>query len=241
MTASSTFRDVQLRPVAPLGNRTGAPARLSRWRSRKAGVRALAGFQADVRRRDRRSGSTSGRASFRFGVSSDTPAMMGGGVCWLDYNNDGWLDLFVVNSYADARRPHWEAHGGLPTSALFRNVHGKFVDVTSAAHAGLPVRGNGCVAADLNGDGYTDLFVTTATDDELLWNNGNGTFTEGDAVVGRRLVRLALRRGGRGRERRRPARPLRRRLHEHRTRRSTGSLAGFPTNHHGVRDELFLN
>ena len=38
-------------------------------------------------------------------MTNDPPAMMGGGVCWLDYNNDGWLDLFAVNSYADATSP----------------------------------------------------------------------------------------------------------------------------------------
>ena len=115
------------------------------------------------------------QGAFRFGVSPDPAAMMGGGLCWLDYNNDGWLDLFVVNNYAESDL----GHGALPTSALFRNDHGKFVNVTACAGAGLPVRGEGCVAADLNGDGYTDLYVSTASDDKLLWNNGNGTFTEG--------------------------------------------------------------
>ena len=43
------------------------------------------------------------QGAFRFGVSNDTTAMMGGGLCWLDYDSDGWLDLFVVNSYAQAR------------------------------------------------------------------------------------------------------------------------------------------
>jgi FG-GAP-like repeat len=100
-------------------------------------------------------------------------------VCWIDYNNDGWLDLFAVDSYADTSLPAWEAHGGLPRSELFENVHGKFVNITAKFHAGVQTRGTGCVAADFNGDGYTDLFITTATDDELLWNNGNGTFTEG--------------------------------------------------------------
>ena len=51
--------------------------------------------------------------------------MMGGGLCWLDYDGDGWLDLFVVNSYADADRARYESDGGLPRSALFHNVGGR--------------------------------------------------------------------------------------------------------------------
>ena len=53
-------------------------------------------------------------------MSNETKAMMGGGVCWLDYNDDGWLDLFAVNSYASADTARWEAHGGLPRSAALR-------------------------------------------------------------------------------------------------------------------------
>src|SRR5205085_4378985 len=117
--------------------------------------------------------------AFRYGVTNDPPAMMGGGLCWLDYNNDGWLDLFVVNSYGEGDIGAYSAHGGLPRTALFRNVDGKFENVTRASRTGRVVRGEGCVAADLNGDGYTDLYVSTAQSDELLWNNGNGTFTEG--------------------------------------------------------------
>ena len=168
---------------------------------------------------------------------------MGGGVCWLDYNNDGWLDLFAVNSLR--RRRHaasGEAHGGLPQSALFQNVHGKFVERHGARRTPASgSKGTGCVAADLNGDGYTDLVVTTATGVELLWNNGNGTLHARARARTGSPVRLVLERVGRGRERRRPARPLRRRLHEHGRPRSPSSIAGFPTNYQGVRDLLYLN
>jgi FG-GAP-like repeat/ASPIC and UnbV len=121
---------------------------------------------------------------FRFGMWNDVHSMMGGGLCWLDYNNDGWLDLFVVNSYSDADVPTWNARGGLPRSALFENVHGRFVDVSAHSHANVAVQGNGCVAADLNGDGYTDLLITTNVYNVLLWNNGNGTFSNGTRAAG---------------------------------------------------------
>jgi hypothetical protein len=122
---------------------------------------------------------------FRYGITpSDVHSMMGGGLCWIDYNNDGWLDLFVVNSYSDNDTTTWNAHGGLPRSALYENVHGKFVDVSAKSHADIAVQGNGCVAADFNGDGYTDLLITTNTYNVLLWNNGNGTFTDGTHAAG---------------------------------------------------------
>jgi hypothetical protein len=122
---------------------------------------------------------------FRFGMSNDVHSMMGGGLCWLDYNNDGRLDLFVVNSYSDADAAKWAAKGGLPRSALFENVGGRrFVDVSARSHADPAVQGNGCVAGDLNGDGHTDLFVTTNTYSVLLWNNGGGTFTDGTHAAG---------------------------------------------------------
>ena len=66
------------------------------------------------------------QGSFRFGISNDYRAMMGGGVCWVDYNDDGWLDLFAVNSYASADAAGWETNGGLPRTALFENLHGRF-------------------------------------------------------------------------------------------------------------------
>jgi Na+-translocating ferredoxin:NAD+ oxidoreductase RnfD subunit len=117
------------------------------------------------------------QSDFRFGlVPWDVHSMMGGGLCWLDYNKDGWVDLFAVNSYSDSDATTWQKRGGLPISQLFENVHGRFVNVTKRAHAGVAVQGNGCAVADL-GNGYPSILVTTNTYNVLLWNNGNGTFT----------------------------------------------------------------
>src|SRR4030095_5048807 len=52
--------------------------------------------------------------AFRFGVTNDQTAMMGGGVCWLDYDRDGWLHLFGVNSVSPSGRGPWGGAGGAP-------------------------------------------------------------------------------------------------------------------------------
>ncbi len=180
------------------------------------------------------------QGAFRYGPSSDYRAMMGGGVCWIDYDNDGWLDLYAVNSYSSSDTDRWDAAGGLPRNQLFHNVHGRFENVTAGSGAGLQVQGDGCVAGDLNGDGRSDLVVTTTTGIDLLWNNGNGTFTEGAQAAG--LTATGWYTGaaiadvnGDGRPDifiagySDPNEPV------------PGSLAGFPTNLAGVRDLLYLN
>jgi ASPIC and UnbV/FG-GAP-like repeat len=124
--------------------------------------------------------------AFRWDESPDAAAMTGGGVCWLDYNGDGWLDLFVVNGHSRNERDEWEARGGLPTTRLFRNQEGRFTDVTEETGAGVALRGQGCVTADLDGDGHTDLYVTGADRSTLLWNDGD-EFTEADEDAGIRV------------------------------------------------------
>ena len=131
-----------------------------------------------------RVGLTFRQGAFRFGVANDPVAMMGGGLCWIDYDRDGWLDLYVVNSYAERQRARWDKEGGPPRSALFHNLRGTFEDVSAGSGADLAVRGNGCVAADFDLDGWTDLYVTTAGRGALLWNEGDGTFTEGSEAAG---------------------------------------------------------
>jgi len=111
---------------------------------------------------------------------------MGGGVALLDYNNDGLMDIFVVNSgrLTDPMRLPESFQRSDPKfwNRLYRQNHdGSFTDVTEAAglaHAGDTNYGMGVAAADYDNDGYTDLYVTSYGKNVLYHNNGNGTFTD---------------------------------------------------------------
>jgi Na+-translocating ferredoxin:NAD+ oxidoreductase RnfD subunit len=185
--------------------------------------------------------------AFRFGVTAEPEAMMGGGLCWIDYDDDGWLDLFVVNAYADDQYDRWTESGGLPRSGLFHNVRGRFEDVSRGSGADLQLRGNGCVAADFNQDGNADLYLTTAgynvaTNgyDALLWGHGDGTFTEGARAAG--INTQGWHSGAAVADVNGDGRPdLFVAGYADTNAPIPSSAAGFPANHVGVRDRLYLN
>jgi enediyne biosynthesis protein E4 len=99
----------------------------------------------------------------------------GCGVAFYDYDNDGWLDIFLVNGW----RLEGFASGSEPTSHLFRNNRdGTFADVTAKAGVAHSGWGQGVCIGDYDNDGWEDLFVTYYGKNVLYHNNGDGTFTD---------------------------------------------------------------
>jgi len=99
----------------------------------------------------------------------------GCGVAFYDYDNDGWLDIFLVNG---TRLEGFPA-GSEPTSHLFKNNRdGTFTDVTAKAGVAHSGWGQGVCVGDYDNDGWDDLFVTYFGKNVLYHNNGDGTFTD---------------------------------------------------------------
>jgi len=100
----------------------------------------------------------------------------GPGVCLIDYDNDGWLDIYLVNGL------NYNALAGKepPThAALFRNNHdGTFTDVTQTAGVANDRWGYGCAVGDYDNDGWPDFYVTNNGKNRLYHNNHDGTFTD---------------------------------------------------------------
>ena len=100
---------------------------------------------------------------------------MSGGVALFDYDNDGLLDVYLVDSLTvdTAKDP------SAARSALYHNLgNGKFEDVTERAGVGHPGWGMGVCTADVDGDGWEDLYVTAIGGNRLYHNNGDGTFSD---------------------------------------------------------------
>ena len=102
------------------------------------------------------------------------PETMGPGVAFIDYDNDGWQDIFLVNGADWPGRPSKHS-----TPKLYHNNHdGTFTDVTHKAGLDVELFGMGVAVGDYDNDGFDDLFVTTMGQSHLFHNNGNGTFTD---------------------------------------------------------------
>jgi hypothetical protein len=99
-----------------------------------------------------------------------------GGVAFLDFDNDGWLDIFLVNG---GETPKHKSEVPI-RNALYRHLgSGKFAEVAEQAGVDrIPFYGMGVAAADYDNDGFQDLFVTGFPSCALFHNNGNGTFTD---------------------------------------------------------------
>ena len=102
------------------------------------------------------------------------PETMGPGVAFIDYDNDGWPDIFLVNGM------DWPGHVRKhSTPKLYHNNQdGTFTDVTRKAGFDIALYGMGVAVGDYDNDGYDDLFVTAYGQNHLFHNDGNGTFTD---------------------------------------------------------------
>ena len=108
------------------------------------------------------------------------PETMGSGAAFLDIDNDGWQDLFLVNS------THWPGRKGAPSlPALYRNNgNGTFKDITRQAGLAFEMYGLGVTAADYDNDGNVDIYVTALGPNRLFRNLGGGKFSDVTARAG---------------------------------------------------------
>jgi hypothetical protein len=113
---------------------------------------------------------TSGRSPARF-----LPETTGPGCAFFDYDNDGWMDIYLVNS---GKCDFYDPNPPLRNALYHNNRDGTFTDITEKARVAGGGYGQGVAVGDYDGDGFPDLYVTQYGRSILYHNNGDGTFTD---------------------------------------------------------------
>lgn len=104
---------------------------------------------------------------------------VGGGTAFIDFDRDGFLDLYLCNGTYIDHFSHGEKPAKLPENRLYRNLqNGTFEDVTKKAKVGHTGYAMGVTVGDYNNDGFPDIFISNYGPNVLYKNNGNGTFTD---------------------------------------------------------------
>ncbi len=104
---------------------------------------------------------------------------VGGGAVFLDYDQDGYIDLYVSNGSYTEHLSEGDQPAGDPSNELFRNLRdGTFENVTGKAGVGHRGYGMGMTVGDMDNDGYPDIYITNYGPNVLYKNNGDGTFSD---------------------------------------------------------------
>ncbi len=112
----------------------------------------------------------------------EMPESLGSGAAFLDFDNDGDLDIYLINGAY--RQSKLKAAIPLQNKLFRQESDGTFVDVTSSSGLGDPGYGMGVAVGDINNDGYVDVYVTNYGPDALYRNNRDGTFVNISAAAG---------------------------------------------------------
>ncbi len=107
------------------------------------------------------------------------PETLGAGCAFLDYDNDGWPDILLING------KDWTPRGRRSLPALYHNNHdGTFKDVTAGSGLDVEIYGMGVAVGDYDNDGRDDIYITALEGDRLFHNEGNGRFRDVTKAAG---------------------------------------------------------